>query len=101
MSTLTLALNGEYFDAIRDGTKREEYRLVNDYWKKRLVGRRYTEIVLTRGYPRADDDSRRLRLPWLGYRILTITHKHFGNQPVEVFAIDVTGKPISAGDVFS
>lgn len=31
MATLTLALKGEYFDAIRAGTKLEEFRLVTPY----------------------------------------------------------------------
>ena len=53
--TLTLALNGEYFDAIRDGSKAEEFRLRTDYWRKRLEGRSYDRIVLTRGYPARDD----------------------------------------------
>jgi hypothetical protein len=89
---LTLALNGEYFDAIRDGSKLEEYRLDTPYWRKRLEGRPYVSIVLTRGYPKADDRARRLELPWKGYRKTTITHKHFGADPVEVFAIDVSGR---------
>lgn len=37
MAKLVLPLKAEYFDAIRDGTKTEEYRLANDYWIKRLT----------------------------------------------------------------
>jgi hypothetical protein len=29
-------------------------------------------------------------LPWKGYRLTTINHPHFGADPVEVFAIDVS-----------
>ncbi|XLY90498.1 ASCH domain-containing protein (plasmid) [Ectopseudomonas mendocina] len=90
MRTLTLALKGEYFDAIRSGTKTEEFRLVTDYWLRRLEGRAYDQIELTRGYPKRSDHERRLVLPWKGYRMTTITHPHFGADPVEVFAIDVT-----------
>lgn len=90
MSTLTLPLKAEYFDAIRDGTKLEEYRLVNDYWTKRLVGRAYDRIVLTKGYPRADDHERRLTRPWRGYSIKEITHPHFNNVPTQVFALSVS-----------
>lgn len=89
MSTLTIPLKGEYFDAIRDGNKPEEFRLVTPYWRKRLEGRNYEFIELTRGYPSRDDAARRLRLPWRGYRVTSITHPHFGEHPVEVFAIDV------------
>ena len=90
MSDLTLALNGFYFDAIRDGSKVEEFRLRTDYWRKRLEGRSYDRIVLTRCYPARDDHARRLVLPWRGYREITLTHPHFGADPVEVFAIKVT-----------
>ena len=87
---LILPLKAEYFDAIRDGSKLEEYRLENDYWTKRLVGRTYDGIVLTKGYPKSDDHERRLRKPWRGFVGKTITHPHFGPEPVSVFAIDVS-----------
>ncbi|RMS16367.1 hypothetical protein ALP72_01445 [Pseudomonas coronafaciens pv. coronafaciens] len=47
MATLTLALKGEYFDAIRAGTKPEELRLLTPYWRKCLEGRTYDCIELT------------------------------------------------------
>ncbi|EON7365366.1 ASCH domain-containing protein, partial [Escherichia coli] len=37
VANLQLAVKGEYFDAMIRGEKTEEYRLCNDYWKKRLV----------------------------------------------------------------
>ncbi|MNL53370.1 hypothetical protein D3C87_1766110 [compost metagenome] len=91
MSTLTLPLKREYFEAIRDGSKQEEYRLCNEYWTKRLPSPFgvYDRVVLTLGYPKRDDHTRRLVLPWAGYTIKTITHPHFGPDPVFVFAIDV------------
>lgn len=89
MSTLHLPIKGEYFDQIKAGTKPEEFRLANDYWRKRLVGRTYDRIELTRGYPKRGDTERRLVLPYRGYRLTTITHPHFGDEPVEVFAINV------------
>lgn len=89
---LILPLKGVYFDAIAAGTKLEENRLCTHYWKLRLIGRTYENIILTRGYPRKDDQSRRLVRRWNGYQIKTITHEHFGPDPVEVFAIDVSKK---------
>lgn len=89
MTTLHLNLKGEYFDAIAAGSKPFEYRLVTPYWRKRLADRQYDAIELARGYPARDDTVRRLRLPWRGYEVQTITHPHFGDQPVEVFAIRV------------
>lgn len=87
---LILPLKAEYFDAIKTGSKLEEYRLVNDYWRKRLEGREYDVVELTKGYPKRGDTQRRLVLPWRGFTVKTITHKHFDNVPVEVFAIDVS-----------
>lgn len=89
MATLTIPVNGVYFDQIKAGTKTEEYRLVTPFWSKRLVGRTYQHVTMTRGYPKASDQSRRLTLPWRGYERKTITHPHFGPDPVEVFAIKV------------
>ncbi|MBB3521103.1 ASCH domain-containing protein [Rhizobium sp. BK456] len=98
MTKLHLALKAEYFDAICDGTKPEEYRLANAFWKKRLIvggergilHRSFDGIVLTKGYPKRDDQSRRIELPWRGFIRKTITHPHFGADPVEVYAIDVS-----------
>lgn len=88
MRVLTLNLRGVYFDEIASGTKTEEYRLVNEYWTKRLWSG-YDVIEICRGYPKRGDESRRLRRPWLGYLKKTIIHPHFGPDPVEVYAIRV------------
>lgn len=89
MTKLTLPLKAEYFNAIRDGSKPEEFRLVTPYWRQRLEGRSYDGIVLTLGYPSRNEHSRRLERPWRGYRKTTISHPHFGPEPVEVYAINV------------
>lgn len=82
-------MKAEYFEAIKEGAKLEEYRLMTPYWRKRLEGRRYDRTVLTKGYPPRDDIHRRLSLPWRGLRVTTIKHPHFGPEPVEVYAIAV------------
>ncbi|MFY2845599.1 ASCH domain-containing protein [Achromobacter ruhlandii] len=89
MADLHLALKGEYFDAIKAGTKIEEYRMVCPFWAMRIEGREFQRIILTRGYPKRTDWARRLDLPWRGYTVKTITHPHFGNVPVKVYAINV------------
>lgn len=86
---LHLAVKGIYFDQIKAGIKPWEYRLVTPYWRKRLEGRRYDEIRLTLGYPKAGDTERILVFPWRGYQVQEITHPHFGPSPVQVFAINV------------
>jgi len=90
--TLNLPLNGVYFDQIRDGSKLHEYRLITDFWRKRIVDRRYDRIVLTRGYPKSGgvEGVTRLTREWRGYHAETLTHPHFGPLPVTVYAIDVS-----------
>jgi hypothetical protein len=87
MKTLTIPLKREYFEQIKRGEKVEEYRIATPYWRTRLAGREYDQIVLTLGYPTRGDSSRRLLFPWRGARLTTITHPHFGPYPVQVFAI--------------
>lgn len=91
MKTLHIPVNGEYFDQIARGEKVEEYRLLSPHWSKRIEGRSYDRIVLTRGYPKGGgvEGDTRLTMPWRGYTTRTITHPHFGTEPVEVFAINV------------
>ena len=90
MKTLNLPLKREYFEAIRSGEKRVEYRLATIYWRKRLDGAAFDEIRLTLGYPKAGDKSRTLHRRWKGAWLERITHPHFGPDEVEVFAIDVS-----------
>ncbi len=87
--TLHLPVKAVYFHEMKAGTKLFEYRLKTDYWRKRLENREYDEVKVKLGYPKADDQERILVCPWLGYEEQTITHPHFGDQPVQVFAIRV------------
>ena len=89
MANLQLAVNGEYFDQMRSGEKTEEYRLVNSFWCRRILARKYDRLIITRGYPRRDDMSKCIDIPYDGYEIKMITHPHFGPEPVKVFAIKV------------
>ncbi len=84
MAFLHLNLKAEYFYAIAAGEKREEYRLVTPYWRRRLEGRQFSGIVLKKGYPKRD--SRHLARPWAGLTIKTTAHTLFGTEPVQVFA---------------
>ena len=89
MALLHLNLKGEYFDQIKSGEKDEEFRLYNDYWRKRLIHRKYDGIVIKRGYPKRGDAAKTIERIWRGWTIKTITHPHFGGKPVQVFAIRV------------
>lgn len=61
----------------------------NEHWRKRLEGREYDNIVLTLGYPARADIARRIERPWRGFSVKTITHEHFGQDPVQVYSINV------------
>ena len=50
MEVLPLTLKKRWFELIRVGRKKNEYREVKDYWTKRLVGKDYTHILFTNGY---------------------------------------------------
>lgn len=86
---LVLPLKRLYFEQIKAGTKPEEFRLRNAYWRKRLEGKTFDRVILTLGYPKRDDHTRRIVLPWQGYRECQITHSIFGTSPADVFAINV------------
>jgi len=92
--TLTLALKGEYFDQIACGQKVEEFRMVTPFWVTRLVGKDFSRLVITKGYAKSGDTSRRLEFAWAGFERRILLHPHFGSKPVEVFAISLA-KPLS------
>ena len=72
MKTLTLSLKKKWFEMIKDGVKKEEYREINRYWIARLVAAMvpltgtvlsfttFDLLVFTIGYPKAGDTERRL-----------------------------------------
>lgn len=89
MSTLHLHVKKKYFDQIKSGEKKYEYRRMTPYWKKRLViGREYNLIVIYCGYPRKGDSSKVLLFRYKGWILQTsFIHEEFGNKPVDVYAI--------------
>lgn len=50
MKILDLVLKGEWFDMIKNGPKREEYREIKPYWTKRIEKNKYTHVKFRRGY---------------------------------------------------
>jgi hypothetical protein len=88
---LTLHVKAEYFHAIRDRRKPWEYRLDTAHWQRRLLGRTFDAVEVALGYPARGDASRRVRRVWQGLAHQTLTHPHFGDAPVAVLAIDMTG----------
>jgi hypothetical protein len=86
---LHLHLKGKYFDEIRAGRKKVEYRLAST-WRKRLQGKQFDEIHLYRGYPKRGAGGTMLYRKWNGYREDQIIHPHFGSRGVDVLEIDVS-----------
>ncbi len=87
MTILHLNLKKEYFEEIKKGHKSYEYRLFNDYWCKKLIGKTYDEIHIKLGYPRSTDFHKIIKFPFIGYEVQNIIHKHFGEKEIKVFAI--------------
>ena len=69
MKTLTLSLKNQWFEKIKSGEKKEEYRENSEYWQRRLYRsmnandaefKHFDRLVFTLGYPKAGDTERRL-----------------------------------------
>jgi len=48
--TLILTIKKEWFDLIKSGKKKIEYREYKEYWKKRLLNKSYDFIEFRNGY---------------------------------------------------
>jgi hypothetical protein len=85
---LTLAVKKKYFDQIKRREKVDEFRLCKDYWRKRLEGKTFDYVLITLGYPAAEEKKdKALLFHWHGYEQRQITHEEFGPDPVFVYAI--------------
>jgi len=85
---LRLNVRREYWEQVQRGEKIYEYRLCNEYWRKRLEEKIYSYIAYCLGYPKKDDMSRTLLRKWKGYKKGTTEHKEFGGK-AEVYMIPV------------
>lgn len=92
MADLVIHVKDIYFQQVKSGSKLFEYRLQNEYWSKRLEGRHYDRIILMSGYPKATDTEKVLIMPYRGYKKQSITHPHFGANPVKVYGIHMRAK---------
>ena len=83
---LHLHVKKEYWYQVKEGNKNKEYRIVKPYWVTRLQ-KSYDLIHYHLGYTKNI-----LVFKYTGYIKMVITHKEFGESPVNVFAIDLTKK---------
>lgn len=91
LKVLRLAVRKEYFEQIKAGIKKEEYRLIKPYWIKRL-STKYDEVWITCGYPKKTETDKILKFKYNGFYIKKINHKEFGISDVEVYAIKLGEK---------
>ncbi|HCJ8466369.1 TPA: hypothetical protein NV714_000042 [Escherichia coli] len=89
MKDIIFNLKKEYFEDIKKGIKREEYRETKDFWKKRLLNKEYRYVIIKLGYPSKEETNtdKVLIFKWEGFELKKITHKQFNNKEIEVFAI--------------
>lgn len=92
---LTLNLKKKYFEEIKIGKKKEEYREFKEYWTKRLTSKEYDIIAIKLGYPPKNSGSDKvLYFKWNGYTEKEIKHEIFDNEKIKVYAIDLS-KPLT------
>jgi hypothetical protein len=87
---LVLNVKGKYFNEILNGRKVKEYRKRTPYWMKRIEGKTFDIVEIRNGYPpQSSVEVSTLVFPWEGLTVETVTHKEFGKDPVEVYAINL------------
>lgn len=90
MADLVIPVKTKWFNDIQSGDKLWEYRLYKEFWKKRLLNKTFDRVVITLGYPKKDDQSRRLYFKWNGYEIKKIQSEEFGQGKQQCFAINLS-----------
>lgn len=79
MRILHLTLLREWFDLILCGEKREEYRSIKKYWRRRLEGQHYDEIYFRNGYATL--------APWMRVELIEITRGRWRGREVFVLRL--------------
>ncbi|CAN8142698.1 putative ASCH domain-containing protein [uncultured Thiomicrorhabdus sp.] len=92
MSVITIVVKRKFFEQIKSGKKKEEYREIKDYWVKRLNRKGISKVKLKVGYPKIETEDNTLICKFKGYEKKTVETETFGKALV--FAIDVS-EPIS------
>lgn len=90
MKILRLAVRKKYFEEIKTGIKKEEYREIKPYWINKLATN-YDEVWITCGYLKNSETNKILKFKYNGFDIKKIKHEEFGGTEVEVYAIKLKG----------
>ena len=109
MKTLTLSLKKQWFDLIKAGIKKEEYREIKDFYRARFFDgwdavqaggiywynqqfekypqyQYFDRLVFTLGYPKASDASRRIEFKNPKIRIGT-GRPEWGAEPGKMYFV--------------
>ena len=84
---LHLTLHRKWFDEVRSGEKKEEYRRTTKYWRSRLLNKQYDEIRFVNGYGR---NRPFMRVEYLGIREWS---------PADIIFVIHLGKILEVGNV--
>jgi hypothetical protein len=95
MRVLHLTLKKKWFDMIASGEKKEEYRDIKDYWKKRLLEepliddwsfKKYTHAEFKNGYPK-DAPKMVVEIKSIDYGFPKMKWSDYGAWEGDVFVI--------------
>lgn len=89
---LNLPLKKHWFEMIKSGEKKEEYREFTDFWKKRLVAKiddeeeaiyfwNYDVLRFTLGYPKAEEKDKIMYFECDGITFGESEHTEWGGDP--------------------
>lgn len=106
---LYLPLKKEWFEMIASGKKTEEYRLMNDFWTKRICSKakdgsfecskeKFSYVEFTLGYPKKDDISKRMRFEISAIYPQKGGNPEWGANPDEMYFVIKLGNKIEMGD---
>ena len=84
MKNLFLVLKNQYYNEIKSGAKRIEYRIKSKYWINKFYKNNYENVIFQNGYSK--------KHPQLKFKIVkiienNIQHDLWGMTNVEVFEI--------------
>ena len=114
MKTLTLSLKKQWFDKIKAGVKKEEYREIKPYYTSRLTildsddydlilsgeisvtFQYFDRLVFTLGYTKADDTERRITFKNPKIRIGT-GKPEWGAEPGKLYFVITWDKEVTNG----
>jgi len=84
MKILTLTIKKKYFDKIKSGEKKIEYRRYAPYYISRIVGKSYDAIKFINGYKK---DAPMILVEYQGYVIIDCVETPLGDT--KQFAINL------------